>query len=132
MKLLKPWFVKTKGRNLCLCWRHLEWDFLCEALYNFRSHNRRSHRGKAAVVSKKCKFKVDRDPYRMYKTLMCPRRERTAEETGDGPVVGVDFDREPCITRACEKCRGVSRLEICAEEMAVQIHVNFMKRETVE
>ena len=39
MKLLRPYFVKKKGRNLCLCWRHLEWDFLCEGLHQWRKTN---------------------------------------------------------------------------------------------
>jgi hypothetical protein len=33
MNLLRPYFVKNKGGDLCLCWRHLEWDFLCSALW---------------------------------------------------------------------------------------------------
>ena len=35
MQLLRPFYVKNKGRDLCLCWRHLEWDFLCSALWRY-------------------------------------------------------------------------------------------------
>ena len=127
--LLRPYFVKVKGRDLCLCWRHLEFDLLCEALYLWRQHNKRAHRGAPPIV-RNCCCVIERDPYKVRKSLLCPR---TGEAAPDGkPRIGVDFDRKACLERTCPDCSGLSRLEICNEELAVTRPVIFMRRENVE
>jgi hypothetical protein len=132
MKLLKPFFVKLKGRNLCLCWRHLEWDFLTDVLHQWRKANKESHRGQPPAVSEACHCSNVRDAHTVRKNLMCDRRERTPEESTELPVLGVDFDLKGCIDRTCDACAGLSRLEMCEEERAVQRGVKYMKRVKVE
>ena len=131
MKLLMPYFVKRKGRNLCLCWRHLEWDFLCEALHLWRKTNKQSHRGAPPAVSSSCACRNERNPYEMRKGLMCPRADRRPCDDPRLPVLGVDFDKKECIERTCGECKGLSRLQMCDEERNVQRHIQYMKRKAV-
>ena len=132
MKLLMPFFVKRKGRNLCLCWRHLEWEYLTEGLFLWRKANRQSNRGAPPAVGPTCKCENVRDPYQMRKNLMCPRRERLEADLDTLPVLGVDFDNKACIERTCQECAGVRRLEICAVELAVKREITYMKRVQIE
>jgi hypothetical protein len=132
MKLLMPYFVKRKGRNLCLCWRHLEWEYLCEGLYLWRKANKQSHRGAPPAIGPSCKCKNIRDPHAMRKSLMCPRRDRRADDHISLPVLGVDFDKRECIDRTCQHCPGVDRMEICAEELAIPREISYMKRIQIE
>ena len=36
LRSLKPWWIKSAGREVCLCRYHLGWDLMVEALYNAR------------------------------------------------------------------------------------------------
>jgi hypothetical protein len=36
VEALKPFFVQEKDRALCLCHYHLEWDYICGALWTYR------------------------------------------------------------------------------------------------
>jgi hypothetical protein len=45
VSLLKPFIVKAKGRDQCLCHWHLEWGLLCAALYQWRVADRKTGRG---------------------------------------------------------------------------------------
>jgi hypothetical protein len=64
----------------------------------------------------------------MRQGLMCPRRDRRRDESETMPVIGVDFDLPACIDRTCGDCKGVSKLEICEEELAVTRKVKYIKR----
>jgi hypothetical protein len=63
---------------------------------------------------------------------MCPRRERQPDDHTSFPVLGVDFDQKKCIDRPCSECTGTSRLEMCAEELAIPREISYMKRIQIE
>ena len=64
-------------------------------------------------------------------SLLCPRLQPPHDHNPDVPVVGVDFDKAACLNRTCECCKGLSLLEMCDEERAVQRPVSFMLRKSV-
>lgn len=112
--VLRPFRVKQKGRDLCLCWRHLQWDLLAAGLYNWRKE----------VTTKKlaegCSCENIRSGYTLLKLLLC-----------DKPT-GSEYHKPECLAGTCSECGDCKNIPFCAECRKVQKEVRFMQRVKVK
>ena len=107
-------------------------DLLCKALHNWRKPNRERHRGQEAAC--KCDCPNLRSCNDMRIAITCPRLPKPPVVDGPKrkPIVGVDYDRQECITRTCETCKDGKLLKMCESELSVERPITFMLETPVE
>jgi len=99
---LKPWWIKSAGREVCLCRYHLGWDLMVEALYNAR----KAIKDAAKVAGQelcKCVNKVSGSAMR--RECCCPRHE------------GKEWRERACINNTCGECSNGKKFPICQAEL---------------
>ena len=110
VEALKPFFVQEKDRALCLCHYHLEWDYICGALWTYRK----------ALKEQRlcfCSCENSKDSHSIYRQLLCPYAE---------------FADRKCLHGDCMQCQGLLGLKMCEEEKNQQLQVKWMRWGTVE
>ena len=127
---LRPFQVKRKVRDVCLCHWHLEWELLCRGLQNWRVQNRHKGRQDQPALCP-CDCPLYSTGHDMRKALLCVR-ETTKSNKSAKPVLGVDFEAGPCMLGTCEDCGDLKKLPLCDAELEVLRHVVYMSKENVE
>ena len=131
MSLLKPFFVKLKTRKQCLCHWHLQMEFLCAALHNWRVHNRMAHRGRSAKLMCDCPNLYS--PHEVRKAVLCPRLSTSNPENRKiPPVLSVDYDKPECTSGTRNFCSEMKLFKICEAELALTRPITFLLESRVE
>ena len=116
IRCLRPFHVKSLGRQLCLCWCCLRWDCMVGALFACR----KMLRDKNMVQQLPRDPKVNiREPHALHKAMTCCHEELPKQNCRDG---------------SCENCGGGKKLDALlhrAESEAVPT-VSWMKWSRLE
>ena len=102
LRELKPWWIRSAGREVCLCRYHLGWDLYASALYGVRKRVRDA----ATIAGQSLCSCVNR----ISGSLL--RRDSTCSRPE-----GEDWRDRACVNGTCDSCGGGKKFPVCGPEL---------------
>lgn len=94
-KMVRPFFVKDGGRDVCVCVYHLRFEIFVESLYNYVKRLR----GDLKLCT--CQHTSHKSPIDFRRAHTCARQPSQR------------FDEVPCVLNTCSTCSDLRLFELC-------------------